>query len=105
MFRIAGCGTKKPMSTKIPAAIEIRNGISRFMRSASRCGEKLGKTVVAERQERAPGHDGQDQKDLDRIGRLETPEKLRVLGEIRARGVVLLADERVVARDHEEREL
>src|SRR5256885_11615440 len=105
MFRIAGCGTKKPMSTKIPAAIEIRSGISRFMRSASLGGEELGQTVVADGQQRAPGHDDQDEKDLDRIGRLEAPEKLRVLGEIRARGVVLLADERVVARDHEEGKL
>src|SRR5882672_12464551 len=105
MSRIAGCGTKKPMSTKIPAAIEIRRGISRFMRWASLGGEELGQGVVAERQQHAAGHDGQDEKDLDRVRRLEAPEELRVLGEIRARGVVLLPDERVIARDHEEGEL
>src|SRR5438876_953040 len=102
---MAGWGTKKPMSTKIPAAIEIRRGISRFMRSASLGGEELGQAGAAEGQKNAAEDDREDQEDLDRVGGFEAPEEPRVLREIGAGGVVLLPDQRVVAGDDEEGQL
>src|SRR5262245_20355276 len=103
--RTRGWGTKKPMRTKIPAAMEMMSGISRFTPESSLGGEELRQVRLSEREEQHADHDGPDQEDLDRVGSLEASEEPRVLGEVRARRVVFLADQRVVARHDEERKL
>src|SRR5438093_6149390 len=105
VVRIAGCGTKKPMSTKIPAAMEMRRGISRFMAPPSLGGEELRQPGMAHGQEHGSDHDRDDEEDLHRVRGLEASEKLRVLREVRARRVVLFTDEGVIARDDKEGEL
>src|SRR6267154_5924267 len=103
--RTQGCGTKNPTRTKSSATMEMKSGTSRFTLGSSLGREELGQGGLPERQEQHTGHDGDDEENLHGVRGLEAPQELGVLREIRAGRVVLLADERVVARHHEEREL
>src|SRR5262245_36769037 len=100
--RMEGCGTKNASSTKSPAISVIRIGTSRFTPDSSLGGEETAQPGLAERHEHAADHDDDDQKDLDGVRGLEAPEEPRIVREKRARRVVLLADQRVIAGDHEE---
>src|SRR5258706_8202054 len=96
---------KKPMSTKIPATMEMMSGTSRFTAGPSLGGEEFGQERLAHGEQQHAHHDGGDEEDLDGVRGLEAAQEFRVLGEVRAGGVVLLADQRVVAGHHEERKL
>src|SRR2546428_10259099 len=94
------------MSTKIPTAMEIRRGISRFMVSyLSLRGEELCQPGMAHGQQHRANHDRDDEEDLHRVRGLEASEKPRILRQVRARRVVLLTDEGVIACDDKEGEL
>src|SRR5688500_13953936 len=89
---------KKPMSV----------GSSRLSIACSRDVEPVGHDLaplrLEARDQEAHGEEDQDHG-LDEVHRLEAPEQLRLLREVRGDGEELLADQGVVAGDDEEREL
>src|SRR5215470_845548 len=101
----SSCGTKNDTIMNSPIAPVMNSGTSRFTPRLLLRGEPLGQRVDAERLERAADDDDREDHQLDHVRTLEAAHELRLPGQIRARGEQLLADQRVVARHDEERQL
>src|SRR6185369_13291463 len=99
------CGTKNDSSMNNPITAVTRSGSSRFMPGPLLGLHPQREPVHAERLEHAADEDGEDHEQLEHVGTLEAADEPRFAREVGAGGVELLADQRVVAGDDEERQL
>src|SRR5690348_6222024 len=103
-FAIAGCGMKNDRIVRTPMIAVSQTGrwrLNRDMVARLLGGHEGGEALVTGGLEDAADHDDQDEEDLHQVRALERPEQARLAREVRARGVELLADQRVVAGDDE----
>src|SRR2546423_12635886 len=98
----AWCGTKNDRIMNTPIAAVRNSGSSRFIGVGPGGSwllgrQRVGEPVDAEALEHAPHDDDGDRAHLDEVRALERAHQPGIARQVRARGVELLADQRVGA--------
>src|SRR6266498_1302011 len=98
-------GTKNPRIMSRPTTAVMNSGTSRFTPAPLLGHQPLREAVLVEGLEDAAEDHEHDDDQLDQVRALQASDQLRLARQVGARRVQFLPDQRIVARDDEERQL